>query len=165
MPCRGALADNAEAVGVVHHDACAVFLRQRADLRQVGNIAAHGEHAIGHDEAAGGVGHLLQLLFQVRHVVMLVAEHLAVGELAAVVEAGVVLAVHDDVVMQTDDRADDAEVRLKARREGHDGILAQELRQLVLQLQMELQRPVEKAGAGAAGAERPVGLYARLDHG
>ena len=96
---------------------------------------------------------------------MLVAEHLAVGELAAVIEAGVVLAVHDDVVMQTDDRADDAEVRLKARREGHDGVLAQELRQLVLQLQMELQRPVEKAGAGAAGAERPVGLYARLDHG
>ena len=76
-----------------------------------------------------------------------------------------VLTVHDDIVMQADNGADNAEIGLEARREGHDGVLAQELRQLVLQLQMELQRPVEKAGAGAAGAERPVGLYARLDHG
>ena len=158
-----ALADDAEAVRVVDHDACAVFLRQRADLGQVGNIAAHGEHAVGHDEAAGGVGHLLQFLFQIRHVVMLVAKHLAVGELAAVIEAGMVLTVHDDIVMQADNGADDAEIGLEARREGHDGVLAQKFCQLVLQLQMQLERAVQKPRAGAAGAERLIGVHTGFD--
>ena len=39
----------------------------------------------------------------------------------------------------------------------------QKSRQLLLQLQMELQRAVEKTRAGAAGAELHICLHARLD--
>ena len=157
------LADDAEAVRVVDHDACAVFLRQRADLGQVGNVAAHGEHAVGHDQAARRLRHLLELLFKVCHIVVLVAQHLAVGQLAAVIEAGMVLTVHDDIVMQADNGADDAEIGLEARREGHDGVLAQKFCKLVLQLQMQLERAVQETGAGAAGAERLIGVHTGFD--
>ena len=124
---------------IVNHDARTVFLRQRADLGQIGNIAAHGEYAVGHDQAACRFRHLLQLLFKVCHIVVLVAQHLAVGQLAAVIEAGMVLTVHDDIVMQADNGADDAEIGLEARGEGHDCVLAQELCKFVLQLQMQLE--------------------------
>ena len=74
-----------------------------------------------------------------------------------------VLAVHDDIIMQADDGADNAEVGLEARREGHDGVLAQEFCKLVLELEMQLERTVQKAGAGAAGAECFVGVHAGFD--
>ena len=141
IACRAAaaLADDAEAMRIVNHDARTVFLRQRADLGQIGNIAAHGEYAVGHDQAACRFRHLLQLLFKVRHVVVLVAQHLAIGQLAAVVEAGVIFSIHDNIIMQADDGADNAEIGLEARGEGHDRVLAQELCKFVLQLQMQLE--------------------------
>ena len=74
-----------------------------------------------------------------------------------------VLTVHDDIVMQADNGADDAEIGLEARREGHDGVLAQKFCQLVLQLQMQLERAVQETGAGAAGAERLIGVHTGFD--
>ena len=74
-----------------------------------------------------------------------------------------VLTVHDNIIMQADDGADNAEIGLEARGEGHDGVLAQELRKLVLKLQMQLERAVQKSRAGAAGAERFIGVHAGLD--
>ena len=74
-----------------------------------------------------------------------------------------ILAVHDDVIMQADDGADDAEIGLEARGEGHDGVLAQKFCKLVLKLQMQLQRSVQEAGAGAAGAERLIGVHTGPD--
>ena len=72
-----------------------------------------------------------------------------------------ILAIHDDVVMHPDDGADDAKIRLEARGEGDGGVLAQEVRKLLLQLEMQLERSVEEAGAGAAGAK----LLIRADPG
>ena len=158
-----ALADHAQAVGVVHHDPGAVLLRQAADLRQVGDVSAHGENAVGDDQAALVFGHPLQLGLQVGHVVMLISQHLAVAQAAGVVKAGVVLLVHDDVVVQAGYRADDAQIGLEARGQGDDRLLAKELRQFGLQFEMQPQRPVEEAGAGAAGTQGLVGFHARRD--
>ena len=63
-----------------------------------------------------------------------------------------VLLVADDKVAFADDGADDAEIALESGGEGDDGLLVQETSELLLQLQMHAQRPVEKARAGAAGA-------------
>ena len=139
-------------MGVVHHDPCAVFFRKRADLGQLCDVAAHGEHAVGDDEAARGLRHGAQLGFEVVHVRMAIAEHFAEGETAAVVDARVVLAVADDVVPAADEGADDAEVGLKARREGDGSVHVHEVGQLTLELEMQPERAVEKARAGAAGA-------------
>lgn len=54
-----------------------------------------------------------------------------------------VLPVHDDIVTKPYERADDAEVRLKACRERHNLILAQKRRQLLFELQMQLERSVQ----------------------
>ena len=74
-----------------------------------------------------------------------------------------VLTVHNNIIMQADDGADDAKIGLETRRKGHDGVLAQELCQLFLKLEMQLERTVQKTGAGAAGAERFIGVHAGLD--
>ena len=159
-----ALAQHTQTVGVVHHDPGAVLLRQSADLRQLGNIAAHGEHAVGDDQRARRLRHLLQALLQLRHVAVAIAQHLAVGQLAPGVNAGVVLTVADDVVVAAHQRGDDAHIGLESGPEGDDAGLAQELGQRVLQLQMHLQRAVEEAGAGAAGAVPLQRLDAGLHH-
>ena len=50
-----------------------------------------------------------------------------------------IFAIHDNIIMQADDGADNAEIGLEARGEGHDRVLAQELCKFVLQLQMQLE--------------------------
>ena len=74
-----AFAQNAKAVGVIHHDPGAVLLGQAYNFRQLGNIAAHAEYAVRYYEAACGVRYLLQLLFKVSHVPMAVAQHSRLG--------------------------------------------------------------------------------------
>ena len=147
-----ALAYDAQPVGVVHHDARAVPGGEFADLGQLRNVAAHGKDAVRDDEAARGLRHGAELGLKVVHVGVAVAEHLAEGEAAAVVDAGVVLAVADDVVAAADEGADDAEVGLEARREGDGPVHVHKVGQLALQLQVQPERAVQKARAGAARA-------------
>lgn len=54
-------AEHAKTVRIIHHDACAVLLGKADDLRQVADVAAHAEHAIGHNQPACGFGDALQL--------------------------------------------------------------------------------------------------------
>ncbi len=91
---------------VVHHHPRAVLLRERYDLRELGDVAAHGEHAVRHDQHAALLRHTLELCFKVGHVRVLIAQHFPVGQLAAVVYAGVVFAVAYNVVIPADYGAD-----------------------------------------------------------
>ena len=159
-----AFADGAEAVGVVHHDPGAVLSGQTHDIGQVRDVTAHGEHAVGDDQGSGGLGHLLQAPLQVRHVVVLVAEHLAEAEPGAVVDAGVVLPIQDHIVAPAHQGGDDPKIRLEARGEGHHRLLAEELGELRLQFQVHGQGAVQKPGAGAARAEFFESADARLHH-
>ena len=158
------LAQYTQTVGVVHHDASAVLLGQGADLRQLGDVAAHGEHAVGDDQHAVFAVDLLQNALQLRHIAVAVAQHLAVAHLAAGVDAGVVLPVADHIVVASHQRGDDAHVGLEAGAEGDHAVLPQESGQLRLQLQMQLQRAVEEPGAGTAGAVLLQRLHAGLDN-
>ena len=151
-------------MGVVHHDPCPVLFGQGADLRQFGDVAAHGEHAVGDDQGAVLFRHPLQALLQLLHVAVAIAQHLAVAHLAPGIDGGVVLPVADDVVMPVHQGADDAHVGLIPRAEGDDAGLAQELSQLRLQLQVHLQSAVEEPGAAAPGAVALQGVNARLHH-
>ena len=139
-------------MGIVHHHSGAKFPGQSHNLRQVGNISSHREHAVCDNQAAAALRNLLQLPPQVPHIVVPVAEHLAVAQLAAVVNTGVIFPVTDDVVMESNQSADDSQITLKPGGEGHHGLLMEELPQLRLQLQVHLQGPIEKSGTGAAGS-------------
>ena len=140
-----AFTDYAQTMRVVDHHARAVFPRERYDFRQLCDVAAHAEYAVGYDQAARRFRHLFQLNFQLLHVRMGIGEHSAVAQLAAVVNAGVIFLVADHVIAVPDDCGNDAEIRLKAGRERAAGFLVQEIRQFLLQLQMQLQRAVQKA--------------------
>ena len=94
-----AAADHAERVGVVHHDARPVAFGKRHDLGQLRDIAAHREHAVRDDQRAGALRHLFQLRLKPVHVGVVIAQHLAVAELAAVVDRSVVLLVADHVAL------------------------------------------------------------------
>ncbi len=156
-----AFADGAEAVGVVNHHAGAVLLRQAANLRQVGDAAAHGEDAVRDNQAALVFRDGFQAFLEFLHVVVVETQHFAPAQTAGVVNGGVVLTVEDDVIIAADDRGDDAEVGLEPGRKGDDGFFMQELRQFLLELEMHGEGAVQKAGPGTAGAV----LLKRLDGG
>ena len=158
-----ALAQHAQAVGIVHHDPRAVLPGQPADLRQLGDVAAHGEHAVGNDQHAAFAVDLLQNAFQLRHVTVAVTQHFTIAHLAAGIDAGVVFLVADHIVVAVHQGGDNAHVGLESGAEGDNTALAQELGQLRLQLQMQLQRSVKEPGAGAAGTVFLQRLDACLD--
>ena len=92
--------------------------------------------------------HLLELVEPV------VAERAQLGarEQAAVEDRGVVARVGDDRVAGREDRAERADVGLVPGRE-HERVLgAHPLRDLALELQVQVERAVEQARAGQAGA-------------
>ena len=121
------------------------------------------EHAVGHDQLAAVLGQSLEDALQLVHIVVPVEQAAAVAELAAVVDAGVVLLVADDVVAVADKRGDDAQIGLEAGREGHHRLLVEKVGQLRFQLEVHPQRAVEEPRAGAARAVLPQRLDARVD--
>ncbi len=139
-------------MSVVDHYPCAVLFGKTADLGQVGDVAAHAENAVGDYERAGGLRYLPERGFEIGHIVMPVAQHFAKAELACVVDTRVVFFVADDVVAPADERADYAQIRLEARGKRHNRLFAQKLGELGFEIQMQLQRSVEEAGAGTARA-------------
>src|SRR4030065_136597 len=76
----------------------------------------------------------------------------------AVDDARMDLFISDDDISPVDDRRDRAQVDLKAGAVDESGLLADEFRQPILELQVHFQRAVEEPGSRAA---RPI-LTARL---
>src|SRR5439155_13791932 len=87
---------------------------------------------------------------------------LAVRHLGAVHDGRVVELVEEHDVATPHEARDQAEVRLVPRREDEAGFLAEELRQLGLELLVQVERAVQEAAAGAA---RAVALERGLSRG
>ena len=147
---------------VVHHHPCAVLLGEVDDLRKLGNVAAHGEHAVRYDKYTALLRHALKLRLKVGHVRVLIAQHFPVGQLASVIYAGVVLAVAYHVIVPPDYGADYAEVRLKAGRERDRALLMYKACQLCFEFEVHFKCAVKKARARAACAVPLKCLYAGL---
>ena len=96
----------------------------------------------------------MQLPFQIHHIVVPVAQHLAVA-------GGVVFPVAEHIVVPANQSADDAQVGLESGGEGNHRVLAEKCRQFPFQLQVQGQGAVEEPGAGAAGSIPFKGRYAR----
>ena len=94
----------------------------------------------------------------VRIVVLELLDLGADGEARAVVDAGVVLPVEVDRVALAREGRQDAEVDLEARRKRHAGRLFHEDGEALFQLDVDVERAVQEAAAGAAGAVLPDGL-------
>ena len=160
------LAEDAEAVRVVDHQPRAVAVLALHDPRKIREIPLHREHAVDDDQLALVVARHAQLLLEVVHVVVAVLVGLAEAEAAAVDDAGVVERVEDRDVGAVEQAGEDAQVDLEAGREGERRLASHELREALLELDVDLERAVEQPRARAAGAvEREGGGGRRLHLG
>ena len=108
------LAHEADGVRIIDHHQGVVFFGQIADARQVGDDAVHRKNAVGGDDAEPGAGSLLELRFEIGHVVVFVAEPLGLAEPHAVDDAGVVQFVGDDRVFGPEERLEQPAVGVEA---------------------------------------------------
>ena len=97
-------------------------LGEVADLGERRDVAVHGEHAVGGDQARAGVAGGLQEPLEVGHVGVRVALPLGPAEPDAVDDRGVVQRVGDDDVLLAEERLEQSAVRVEARGV-EDGVL------------------------------------------
>lgn len=139
---------------VINHHQRTVLIRQVADLLQRRQVAIHGEHPIGDDDGptcTGAVVQLrggLQLLLQVSHVPVGVAEAGCLGQADAVNNRGVVQRIGNDGVLGPKQGFEHSPVGVEAAGE-QDGVIgAQKGRQPLLQLQVDILRAANEAHRG-----------------
>ncbi len=110
------LADEAHRVAVVDHHHRVVLVRQFTDLVQLGDIAVHGEDAVGRDQSiAHGLG-FPQLRLQVGHVVVAIAETLGLAKTHAINDARVIQLIGDDRILGAKQRFEQAAIGVEAGR-------------------------------------------------
>ena len=132
---------------------------------QVGDVAVHGEHAVGGDQAEARAGGLGQLGLEVGHVVVQVAEALGFAEADAVNDAGVVQFVGDDGVLRPEQRLEQAAVGVEAGGVEDRVFGAEELAELGLELLVDALRAADEAHAGQAVAPLVDRRLGRRGHG
>ena len=107
-------AQEADRVGVVHHDQGVIAFGQVADGGQIGDEAVHREHAVGGDQPCARALRFLQLGFQIGHVAVVVAKALGFAQPDAVNDAGMVQFVGDDGVFGAEQRLEQTAVGVEA---------------------------------------------------
>jgi hypothetical protein len=158
------LADEAGSVAVVDEDHRVVLLGERDHLVQLDEVAVHREDAVGHDQAMPLVLVLLELLLQVLHVHVLEGVVMRRAQADAVDERRMDQAIRDHHVVLAEDGLEDAGVRIHAGGEEQRVLGAEELRDLVLQLAMDVLRAADEAHRAHAEAALFEPLVRRRDH-
>ncbi len=131
-------------------------------LRHASDLSAHREDPVRRDQFSGAWAILrsaLQKLLQVLQVVVPVTHGVCKTDLRALDDAGVVILIRKDNVVPAGDRLDDALVGHVAGRKEDGFILPHKVSQPALELQVQVQRPVEETASGTA---RPVLLHGVL---
>lgn len=135
----------AEAVSFVDHHRGVVLLRQTHDLGEIAQVTLHTEDTVDDDELdAVGVA-LLEATLESFHIIVLVAEALSGREADTLDDRSVIECIPDDIVFTAKEAGDDPEVDLEARGEDDGIFLADEGSQLLFQLEVRIEGPVEEA--------------------
>ena len=108
-----AIANYTQSMRIIHHDLCAISFGQAHNLRQIGNIATHAEDTVCHDQDSRRLWYFLQLLFQILHIIMSVPQHLAIRKAAAIINAGMIFTVADNIIVSPHYCTDDTQIGLK----------------------------------------------------
>ena len=148
----------------VDHHQRVVFVGERADLFQLGDMAVHREHAVGDDEPEAGVRRRFQAGLQFVHVGVGVAVALRLAQPHAVDDRGVVERIGNDGVALVQQRLEHAAVGVETGGE-QDGVVLVEMRgDLALQRAMLVLRAADEAHRGHAEAVGVERLARRRDH-
>ena len=135
--CRRATtagSDEADRMGIVDHHHRVVAVSELANRHEIGDHTVHREHAVGGDQPVASVARLLQPLFQLRHVVVVIAKPSRLAEPYAVDDGRVVEGIADHAVLLVEDRLEEAAVRVEARRVEDRVLGAEEPADLALEL-------------------------------
>ena len=121
-------ADEAGGVAIIDHHQRIMGIGELADIRQLGEIAIHGEHAIGDDDDAAGAGtaRLLQLLFEIVHVAIGEAVALGLGQADAVDDRGMVQGIGNDGILLAEQRLEHRAIGIETGGE-EDGVIHAEI--------------------------------------
>ena len=109
-------AHEADGVAVVDHRQRVIAVGQIADGLEVRNVAVHGEHAVGRDQnfLAAGFPRVLELGFEILHVVVQIAVALGLAEAHAVDDGRVVQLIRNDRVLRPQQRLKQTAVGVEA---------------------------------------------------
>ena len=143
----------------------AVLLGQVADLGEGRDVAVHREDAVGDDQAEAAGSRLLELRLEVGHVGVRVDEALRLAQADAVDDRGVVELVGDDRVVGSEERLEDAAVRVEAGRVEDRVLHPEEGGDPLLELQVQGLGAADEAHARhpvAPLVERAVGRLQQL---
>ena len=157
------LADDTGAVAFVDHHEGVILLGEIADLVHRGDVAVHGEDAVGGDDAETAAPGFLQLGFEIGHVSVGIAEALGLAEADTVDDGGVVQRVGDDGVIGTEQRLEDTAVGIEAGGI-EDGVVGMEvLRDGLFQFAVTVLGAADEADGGHAVATFVHGLLRGFD--
>ena len=151
--------DEARGVAVVHHHQRIVGIRQTANVHEIGEIAIHGEDAIGDDDDAPGTcpARGFQLGLEIIHVAIGESVALGLRQPDAIDDRGVVQRIRDDGVLLAEQRLEDGAVGVEAGGE-EDGIIGAEVvRDATLKCEVQVGRAADEAHrrhAEAMGVQR-----------
>ena len=157
-------AEDADAMGFIHHDHdIVVLVLELHDLRELAQVAFHGEDAVHDDEFHRVLGAAAEAALQVLHVVMLEMQRFGEGEAAAVHDGSMVAVVTDNIVVPGEELRNDAGIHREAGGETQGFVLAHEFGEFFLQLDMQVQGSVQETGTGTAGTILAECVHAGLD--
>ena len=140
-------AQHAHCMRVIHHHQCVVALRQFTDCRQVGNRAVHRKHAVGCNHAVARALRCAQLLLQVRHVIVAVAQALRLAQAHPVNDRRVIKLVRDNRILSAKQRLKQPAICIPARGVQNGVFCAQKCAQLALQILVQCLRAAYEAHA------------------
>lgn len=107
-------AHEADGVRVIDHYQGVVFLREITNGLEIGNVAIHREHTIGGNESDLRILRFLQFRFEVRHVVVAVAESLRFAESHPVDDARVIQFIGDDGIIRGEQGLEESAIGIEA---------------------------------------------------
>ena len=139
---------------------------QLVNLVQLGDDAVHGKHAVRGNQLHAGSGGIrfLELGFQVRHVVVGVAEALGLAEAHAVNNGGVVQGIGNNGVVRGQEAFKQAAVGVKAGGEQNRVFRAEELGKAFLKLAVQGLRAADEPHGSHAEAPFVNGFLGGLHH-
>ena len=139
-------------VAIVHHRQGAVLLGQRHDFGQFRQIAIHRKDAIrrDHDEPRTISARLPQLRLEIVHVGVCVTVTLCLAKPDAVDDRGMVEGVGDHRVLWPQKRLEQAAIGIEAGGEEYGICLAEEPRDTLLQLSVQVLRAADEPDRGHA---------------
>ena len=158
--------DEARRMAFIHHHQRLVLIRQVAYALEVRNDAVHAEDPIGDDDdVPRSLGaRLLQLRFQIAHVVIGVAVPLRLAQPHAIDDARVVQRIADDRILFAQQRLEHAAVGIEAGRIENGVLRSVEGSELRFEFLVDVLGAADEAHAAHAIAARIERGVSRLHH-